>query len=563
MAYLVAEDNGGVPQRIPVESQLTIGRHPACEIVLDDGSVSRQHARIFKQGSGYLLEDLNSRNGTFLNNRQIEEETRLLDGDVIKICERSFAFQLHDQASPVASKATTREQSSRPSQSVMLDDLLGPAAPSIMAQMELPSKHDSQATLTNAESRLGALMDITRALANSIGLEQVLPTVLECLFQMFGQADRGFVILDEPDKGLVPICTKLRHQRDDEHIRISRTIVRHVLESQKAVISADAASDSRFDLSQSVTDFRIRSLMCAPLIDAEGNSIGVIQLDTLRNGVGFDNQDLEILATVAMQTGLAIVNSTLHQQKLQQQMIERDLELAHEVQHRLIPNQPPDICGYELFDYYKPADQVGGDYFDYIALQNGKFGIVVADVVGHGVAAALLMAKFSAEVHFALEISQTAAEAMNRLNQMIVGLQLDRFITIVLAVLDPHEHCCSIVNAGHMPPLLRHAAGDVSAVGRESSGLPIGIMLDYEYRQTDLEIKPGDTFCLYTDGISEFANVNEEQFGNQRVLQCISDCADSSPKTVGAALIQDVKQFSLGATQFDDVCLVAFGRKAD
>ena len=560
MAYIITQNESGVQQKVAIDNEVTIGRHPSCEIVLEEGAVSRQHAKVFEREGFYLVEDLNSRNGTYLNNRPIHQATRLLDGDCIQICERDFSFQLHEVPSEESARRTTSSESSVSGPSVLIEDTFGKDLPSIMSQMEVVSHHEGSATSTSPQSRLDAMIKITQALAKTIGLEQVLPSVLDCLFDIFRQADRGFVVLKDETRGLQPLGMKVRREQDDENIRISRTIVHHVLDSQQAIISADATSDERFDLSQSITDFRIRSLMCAPLINSEGESIGVIQLDTLRNAVGFSEEDLEILASVAMQAGLAIDNARLHQKALQQQSIERDLELAHEVQHRLIPNQPPDVKGYELYDYYKPADKVGGDYFDYITLDDGRVAIIVADVVGHGIAAALLMAKFSAEARFALATSETASSAMGKLNRAIAGLQLDRFITVVMLILKPEEHVCSFVNGGHMPPVIRKADGSSEQLNLEISGLPIGIFDEYEYQQAQVKLEPGDVVVLYTDGISESANTENDMYGNQRVMECMSTDKKGTATSVGETLIRDVKQFSMGEKQGDDICLVTFSR---
>ncbi len=559
MAFIITENESGASQKVLIKEEVIIGRHPSCEIVLDEGAVSRQHAKIYARGGHYLVEDLNSRNGTYLNNRPINQATRLLDGDRIQICERYFAFQLQDAVDGSGSKPTTPSNAASIA-SILIDDAQELSNPSIMSQMEVASHHEGSSHALSPQARLTAMMDITRALAKTIGLEEVLPTVLDCLFDMFRQVDRGFIVLNDEAKGLLPLASKVRRDADDENIRLSRTIVKHVLDSQQAIISADAAEDSRFDLSQSISDFRIRSLMCAPLIDADGKSIGVIQLDTLRNTVGFTDEDLEILATVAMQAGLAIDNARLHQKALSQQSMERDLELAHEVQHRLLPSEPPLVENYELYDFYRPADKVGGDYFDYIVLDDGRVAVIVADVVGHGVAAALLMAKFSAEARFALATTDMAANAMIKLNKSIAGLQLDRFITAVLVVLEPQIHQCSIVNGGHPPPVIRRRDGSIEQLSSDDSGLPIGIFDDYEYRQTKLMLEPGDVLALYTDGINEAHNVNDEMFGNHRVIESMIAVSEPTAISIGEAIMREIRQFIAGGVQTDDICLVTLGR---
>ena len=144
------------------------------------------------------------------------------------------------------------------------------------------------------------------------------------------------------------------------------------METQEGILSADVMMDEEFNKAQSIADFRIRSMMCAPLIDSLGNSMGVLQIDTVKQSKRFQQEDLEVLLAVASQAGIAIDNAQMHESALRQRVIERDLELANEVQHGFLPDSRPDVAGYEFFDFYRPANQVGGDYFDYLRLPDGR-----------------------------------------------------------------------------------------------------------------------------------------------------------------------------------------------
>lgn len=564
MPFLLSQLDDDVEQRIQLtDDVIVIGRHPDCSVVIDDPSVSRRHAQIVEKKGKFLLEDLKSRNGTYLNRRMIQQSTRLLSGDQIRICDALFTFFLDESVHGAA--APRRTQESRPSSlesSILLDDMSGSGdLSSIMSQMDLSSHHKEM--VASPEAKLNALIEITKSLGRTIALDKVLPKVLDCLFDLFKQADRGFIVMADGDGNLKPLAMKLRRENDEVTIRVSRTIVRHVLEKRQAIISTDAATDERFDLSQSITDFRIRSMMCAPLFDTEGNSIGVIQLDSLSNSVSFQNEDMDILATVALQASSAIDKAKLYQIELRQQELGRDLELANEIQHRLLPNEAPDFVGYELFDYYRPAEQVGGDYYDYIPLGNDRLAILVGDVVGHGIAAALLMAKVSAEARFALASNQTAAQAMSQLNQAISKLGLDRFITIVLALLDRGTNKLTVVNAGHLPPIVGCKNGEAAALSTDQSGLPVGIMPDYDYEEFSVDLKPGDMVVLYTDGVNEAQNLQGELFGHQRVIDQLKEKEWLSSTDFGNSLIAGVRQHLNGNQQDDDVCLVCFRRERE
>ncbi len=563
MPFLTKDEADNIVRNIALDrEEMVIGRHPECQIIVDEGAISRRHARIYTDQGQHLIEDLQSRNGTFVNNRMIHQPIRLFDGDLIAICDARFIFHIDEISGFSRPRPTNAEKlSSVKSDSVMFEDLDGDVS-SIMSQMELSSHHGSAEVSFNItpEKRLETIVNVTRALSKTVGLDQVLPTVLDCLFQLFLQVDRGFVVMRGQNGQLIPEAVKLRNPKDDELIRVSRTIVNYVLERKQAVISTDAGTDNRFDMSQSVADFRIRSLMCAPLVDSDGNTLGVIQLDTLRRTTGFNDQDLEVLSVVALQASLAVENERLHQNAEVQREMRRDLELAHEVQHGFLPQNRPVIPGYTFYDYYRPAQQVGGDYYDYVVLKDGRVAVIVADVVGHGVAAALLMAKMSAEARFALATEPDLTQAMKKLNAAIEGLDLDRFITLALAMIDPSNDNVTIINAGHMRPIIRRADTTIIEPGAEFSSVPVGIMPEVDYRPFDFTLKSGDCVLMYTDGVNECFNCEQEQFGISRIKQILQASQPESLSDLGANIVRDVKRFIGAADQNDDICMVCFAK---
>ena len=292
-------------------------------------------------------------------------------------------------------------------------------------------------------------------------------------------------MLRDPQTGrLVPKAVKYRRREDTQTVRISRTIVNSVMASKEAILSADAATDARFDMAESIVDFHIRSMMCAPLIDRDGKSLGVIQIDTLDQRNRFQQDDLDVLASVACQAAFAVENAQLHEAAMRDQALKRELAVAHEVQRGFLPSAAPRIPEYDFFEFYEPANQLGGDYYDYVELPGGRLAVVVADVSGKGISASLLMAKLSAETRYCLASEPSPAEAVGRLNRAFCdsGWE-DRFVTMVLAVLDPRRHEVTIVNAGHLPPLLRRGPGRVEAVGEAETRLPLGVDHEVDYAQ--------------------------------------------------------------------------------
>jgi len=559
MAFLLTEDGPQSGLRYELTGpQVVLGRHPHCDIVIEVGAVSRRHAQIMLVGNDFFLEDLNSRNGTYLNGQLVRQPRPLGEGDRVRICDVSYSFHhVAPAASPPPEPLPTDGSSVT---AELVEDDVPMTSSTIMSKLDVTSGHSGVQMAASAEVKLGALLEITQSLGKALSLDEVLPQVLKSLFKIFVQADRGLIVLKGHDGRLVPRWSKLRHEGSEDTMRISRTIVNQVIEAREAILSADAASDERFEMSESIADFRIRSMMCAPLLDTDGKAFGVLQIDTLDQRQRFQQEDLEVLASVASQAAVAIDNAQLHEQALRQQAVERDLKLAHEVQRGFLPIRPPELSAYNFFNYYEPANSVGGDYFDYIAMPDGRLAVIVADVVGHGVAAALLMAKLSTEVRFSLASQLRPATALTQLNATFSnGRMEDRFVTLVMAVLNPDTHEVTIVNAGHMAPLLRRVAGDVEETGEDVVGLPLGVASDTTYDQFVMSLAPGELVALYTDGINEAQNNQGHPYTIDRIRQQVGTTAEDAG-SLGRNIIADFRQFIGARPQDDDICLVCFGR---
>ena len=559
MAVLRALRGLNPGQVFPVEGESAIlGRHPDCDIVLEIGAVSRQHARIVKVNDDYFVEDLHSRNGTLVNENVVEGRQKLSENDQLRICDLVFVFHQGPPGEPPTQRTDDTIHGV-----MMVDDATPTGTSTIMSKVDISSGRAGLRLTVNPEAKLKALLEIGQNLGKALGLGEVLPKLLDSLFAIFIQADRGFVVLKDPGTGrLVPKTVKHRREDSAEPIRISRTIVNGVMTTKEAILSADAATDARFEMSESIVDFHIHSMMCAPLIGSEGQVLGVLQVDTLDPRHRFDGEDLEVLASVACQAAISVENAQLHEVALQEEVLRRELALAHKVQRGFLPAAPPRLEGYEFFDFYEPASQLGGDYFDYIHLPGGRLVVALADVSGKGVSAALLMAKLSAEARFCLVSEPTPAAAVARLNDVFCESRWeDRFVTLVLGVLDLARHEVTIVNAGHMAPLLRRTTGAVEAVGQSAGGLPLGVESHVQYEQYSLGLDPGDCLTLYTDGIPDAMNVADDFYGTQRLQTQLGPAIDGVA-ALGQRILADVRRFVGNRPQNDDMCMTCFGRRA-
>jgi phosphoserine phosphatase RsbU/P len=558
MPYLDAITGPAMGRRYTLENmQYVMGRHPECDIVLESGSVSRQHAKVFKTGVSYFLEDLKSRNGSFVNGRLINEPTKLVEGDTVRICDIELNFHEDSQLSGLT--ANVSSEGSALGIMIVEDDPDAGASRSVTAKLDVRGSQYGIQLSASPEAQFAAVLEIMKNLRKAVSIDEVLPKVLEALFTIFIQADRGFIALNDAQGQIKLKCSKTRRTDQEETVRVSRTVLREVMQSKEAIISLDAGSDSRFELSQSVADFRIRSMIVAPLLDSSGEPMGAIQIDTVQQKGGFETKDLEILVGVANQAGIVIENAQLHEQAIVQRLVEQDLQLASQVQLAFLPKAPPKIPGYSFFQYYNPAQQIGGDYFDYIELDQNRLAIVMADVVGHGVAAAMFMAKLSAEARFAFASIDDPRVALATLNDRIKALGVEKFITMSVVVLDYVTHKASIVIAGHMPPIMLTSVKSIIEPGADVGGPPLGIMSDIPFDVFEQELKPGESLTMYTDGIFEAPNIQGAQFSIDRVRQQVAASAGNIQHT-GDQIVERVKKHILGCDQEDDMCLVIVGR---
>ena len=502
---------------------------------------------------------MHSRNGTLLNGRPISQRQSLDDEDQLTVCDLLFAFHLTPpEPSNVGTSIIRREPTA---DAMLIDDEPSAEHSSIVSKVAVSSGSTGFRFEVNPEAKLKALIEISQNLGKALGLSEVLPKLLDSLFAIFLQADCGFIVLRDPASGkLVPKAIKHRRQEDAKTVRISRTIIGNVMKSKEAILSADAADDARFDAAESIVDFKIRSMICAPLVAGEGEALGVIQLDSLNRRNHFERDDLEMLVSVACQAAFAVENAQLHEAAMSDQAMKRELAVAHEVQRGFLPSAAPRIPEYDFFEFYEPANQLGGDYYDYVELPGGRLAVVVADVSGKGISASLLMAKLSAETRYCLASEPEPAQAVGRLNRGLCdSVWEDRFVTMVLAVLDPRRHEVTVVNAGHLPPLLRRGPKSVMPIGVAEAGLPLSVKRDTDYTPVTLPLAPGEALVLYTDGITEAMNAKDELYGLPRLLMLLESDIDRV-SILGRRILDDVKRFVGARSQSDDMCLTCFGR---
>lgn len=548
--------------------ETVMGRDETCGIVVPNHAVSRKHARIVREQGLHYIEDLKSRNKTIVNNREITDRWLLKHEDRIKICDFQYLYQ-DDPKPQQPSKPKLPAEFGRHADPNDTHDSDQPSETSSIEHVLAAKGSDDDLYLGQPIDRLRALLDITVNLSKASDLESLLTAIAETSFGVFRQADRCFIIMSE-DKRLISKVTKTRRKSDSDTANFSKTIVRKCMESQTAYLSEDASSDTAMGAAQSIAEFRIRSVMCVPLIGSDGQPIGAMQLDTQDRTKKFKQDDLKLLMIVANLASVAIEKARLLDSMRQREKLQYEIEIARKVQLDFLPREMPNVPGYEYFAAYSAAQTVGGDYYTFIELPDGRVVALLGDVAGKGVPAALLMAKLSAEARYCMLMQPDAAKAIQSLSDTLIrGGIGDRFVTMAAMVLNPKTHHVTIVNAGHLNPM-RYRVKDrslVEVVTNEQSGLALGIVEGFPYETVEVELQPGDHLLVFTDGVTDAMSPQDTMFNYDGILAAIArgtpDGAIGRPKVLGELLFNAVRKHANGRPQNDDIAIVAFGRLSD
>lgn len=544
---VIGGKNAGMSYEL-VDEITSLGRSPSCHVVVPEEAASRQHAEVLDTADGYILTDLRSRNGTALNGFTIEGQTLLRDRDRISICSTTLEFQSSQTTSDIM---------------VFDDSLQGPDT----TDSTVLSRIDAQQSAENIarfqpEAKLRAILELNEAIGQSIHVDELLPQILDSLMKLFGQADRAILVMID---GQNELFVHSIHHRDpnDASSEFSRTVINTAIREKQAILSADASNDARFATSDTIVDVRTRSVMCAPLLATGGEPFGVIQIETQRFEAALSEDDLQVLASLTAVSAMAIEKADMYERGLLEKRVEQELSFAREVQQGFLPFALPHIDHFSTWAFYEPAGHVGGDFYDVVELPNGSFALIVADVSGKGVPAALMMARASSEAKVGLASSPgDLGHAMNYINIAMCAARLPgRFVTMVVCVLDPKSRRVTMATAGHMSPLVLRASGKLEEpIGEDTGGIPIGVSSSWEFDVITIGLQAGERVVLYTDGITEAMSEHGDMYGDERLSECVmTDTQGLSAAQLGKKIIDDVHVHVGDGVQTDDITLLVFG----
>ena len=404
--------------------------------------------------------------------------------------------------------------------------------------------------------RLTLLYRLSQTFNSSLDLDEVLNKVMDEVIAAIN-AERGFVMLHEPDQSLTfRVARGMDHSTiEDPAFTISRSIVEHVAQEAEPILTLDAQSDERFSHRSSVSRLGLRSIICMPL-KFKDDLLGVIYVDNRLQAGIFTNDDLELLKAIASSAAIAIENARLYKVAVEKGRMERELQMAYQVQSSLIPSETPKITGWDFASHWRPAREVAGDYFDFIEWDNGCLSLVIADVTDKGMPAALFMALTRSILRASLHHASSPNESITKANRLICADSTSNMpVTLFYSLLEPESGEITYVNAGHNPPLHYRCEED-EFIELTRTGIPLGFDDETTFDQQTQVISPGDFIIFYTDGVTDAMNAEGEEFGMKRFRDLIQDHRTAAAVEILEAIKHAIDDFIDTTAPYDDITII-------
>jgi phosphoserine phosphatase RsbU/P len=537
---VVIEPNGVRREMALTSSPFRIGRQAGNELTLRDSRISRQQAQILSENGSWILEDLGSRHGTFVNGEKVLRH-ELQPKDKI-----DFGMSDSYRLVFIGEGATIEE---------------------LVERVEAPAP-------TQAGSRelyhLGVLLEVARTLGTGLSLEDVLTAVVDAAIQVT-RTERGVLLTaGGPGEELQMVVARdaQRSTLRPDQVRVSQSVVKRVATTRRELIVSDTGDEAGgMSQSESVARLELHTVVAIPIdklpvietLDAtistrQGELLGVLYLDSHAPSSAFSELDREVLRTLAREAATVIENARLFAAARAKTRLDHEIEIASGIQRTLLPKSLPDLPELAVSGSTLSCHSVGGDCFDVISLGGGRFGFFVGDVSGKGISAALLATLLQGVFFTTAAMDISLPGVFSRVNQYLCERSgEDRYATVFYGILDKQGRF-EYVNAGHVPPLLRRKSGQLEGLG--SANFPVGMFSEAEYQSSRIQLEPGDFLVIYTDGVSEAQNTRNELFEEARLRRIMEDFSGQTVQEMGDAIREGMRAFTEGAAQSDDITLL-------
>lgn len=523
-----------------VTANVSIGRASECVIPIKDRYLSRLHAELVAVGSAWVLKDLGSANGTYLNGNRVEQDMPLKSGDRIRMGDTEIVFETPEHNTDrFLAVAVTAE---RPSIAIAIHDI-------------------DKAPLESADvARLQTLNTLARDLIEDRPMNELFGFIVDRVMEHLKPSRAAIALLADDGKSFSQVEVRRQDRTDQSELTISQTLLETLVQEKKALAFIDVSADEKLSSAKSIIMQGIRSILAAPLTIGDA-VVGMLYVDYLFANRSITEEDVRLLARIARFAAIKLETTRLREEAIEKRVMDEELRTAASIQRRLLPPAPTGIPGYTFAGINQPCRTVSGDYYDFAVRADGKVYFVVGDVSGKGVTAGLMMAGLQVAFRIFSKSDPDPATFVTQLNGALREiLPRSKFVTLFLGRLDTRTGMIEYVNAGHTPPLWVRRNG-VEEVG--ASDLLLGVVSNAEYVNRKLHLEPGQALILYTDGVSEARNANDVELGSTDLAQRMSVFFGSDANSAAQA-VSDAVLLHAGDTEAldDDVTILVVSRDA-
>ncbi len=522
-------------------AEVLIGRKGDADIVLNNQHVSRHHAKLVKTENGYLIQDLNSTHGTFVNESRIEHH-ELKPGDKISL--GKDRIDLHYIVGDLK-KAKGKSDTTQIFEKSLMD--LGVVLPSGVSDLE----------------KISCILDFQYQWEQLFTPDAAFQRILESALKISG-AERGFILIREGEAyGYTAGMDGQGRNLSLAHFKASQTVVRDVVEKGNAVFMVEGLGD-RYKEQASIVAMNLRAIACLPLMGIPSQAdkpsiLGILYLDSKKGMHSLSGLDQRILGKLAVEAGNVLERVEMIKSIEQRKKLEQELTLAEETQKSLLPQSLPQIQNLNIHAFSKPTRYVGGDFYDFVELESGDLFGVLADVSGKGISASLLSSMLLGCLQMQLRAGVGLQEALNRLNRFLCEKSTAaRFVTMFVFTMNS-DGCGKYISAGHNPTyIFRAETGEIEEL--HSNNIIVGAFAFATYEPADLKLNAGDVLVAYSDGLTEAENPRGDMLGEEGVKAVIRAEARAGAKQLEEKLLDTIQSFTAGRSQTDDITLIIVER---
>ncbi len=412
--------------------------------------------------------------------------------------------------------------------------------------------------LKRAVDELSILNDLARAIGASLNTQEIIQTIVRRSLRAIS-AEQGVITLveEQSNQSMKTLVRTMVSSKEQEHFHFSQALLGWMHLNKKPLVINDPKNDERF---RGIPwDDSIRSLIAVPMM-AKSELRGVLTVYNKKDGKPFTEDDQRLLAIIAGQSGQVVENARLYEKEKTLVKMQEEVRLAARIQSELLPKSPPSIAGYEIVGKTIPAQEVGGDYFDFIPIDEHRLAFCLGDVTGKGLPASLLMANLQATLRGQTLTTGSPKTCLERSNQLLYqSTSPEKFATLFYAILDLEHHHLHYSNAGHDNPYL--CSGNVATKRLKIGGIPLGMLPDFSFEQESVPLDEDCLLVAYSDGVTEAMNAQEEMFGEERIAAVIDQHKHAPASEIIDHLVSAVKTFAAGYPQSDDITVVVMRRK--